>query len=586
MKRCPQCHRVESDETLKFCRTDGAVLVEDSSVSDQFSATRVLPSSPTGGTQVVPTDPGHAEVITAGLKPATEPRAQGGELSRASQAGCSGSFVTRLKQYKTGAIVIAALIIVVGVLFFYFYEARNSNTAIDSIAVLPFANTSADPNTDFLSDGITESIISSLSQLSELKVMARSTGFQYKGKEVDPRKVGHDLGVGAVLMCRLIQQGDNLTIRTALVNVSDGTDLWGQQYIRTLAAVFAVQEDIAKEISENLRLKLSGTERQQLVKRPTGNVNAFQYYMQGRAYRQRSTRENLLTAIQHYQKALDEDPNYALAYAGIGDAYAVLGLRGYIAPIEGRRKAEENALKAIALDKNLAEAHLALGQANTVFAPTDFLRGDRELRRAVELSPSLALAHSYLGISLAMQGRLDESLAEHQKACGLDPLSSVVARNMAIPYYLKRDYVRALELMRQAQELGPAFATTFEIGIYIRNGLLNETLTELEKAKRDRKNDPILIYSTGMVYVAQGKRAEALQTIKELEGMSSANIDEAHWIAKIYASLNEKEMAFTWLERGLATGAIGVFYKDEPVWDPIRSDPRFTDLLKRMGIHQ
>ena len=586
MKRCPQCHRVESDETLKFCRLDGAVLVEDSSVSDQFSATRVLPSSPTGGTQVVPTDPGHAEVITAGLKPATEPRAQGGELSRASQAGCSGSFVTRLKQYKTGAIVIAALIIVVGVVFFYFYEARNSNTAIDSIAVLPFANTSADPNTDFLSDGITESIISSLSQLSELKVMARSTVFQYKGKEVDPRKVGHDLGVGAVLMGRLIRQGDNLTIRTELVNVSDGTELWGQQYNRKLADVFAVQEEIAKEISENLRLKLSGTERQQLVKRPTGNVNAFQYYMQGRAYRQRSTRENLLTAIQHYQKALDEDPNYALAYAGIGDAYAVLGLRGYIAPIEGRRKAEENALKAIALDKNLAEAHLALGQANTVFAPTDFLRGDRELRRAVELSPSLALAHSYLGISLAMQGRLDESLAEHQKARGLDPLSSVVARNMAIPYYLKRDYVRALELMRQAQELGPAFATTFEIGIYIRNGLLNETLTELEKAKRDRKNDPILIYSTGMVYVAQGKRAEALQTIKELEGMSSANIDEAHWIAKIYASLNEKEMAFTWLERGLATGAIGVFYKDEPVWDPIRSDPRFTDLLKRMGIHQ
>jgi tetratricopeptide (TPR) repeat protein len=407
-----------------------------------------------------------------------------------------------------------------------------------------------------------------------------------QGKDVDPRKVGNDLGVRAVLMGRLIQQGDNLAIRTELVNVADGTEIWGQQYNRKLADVFAVQEEIAREISEKLRLKLSGAERQQLAKRPTENLKAFQYYVQGRGYISRRTREDLLTAIRYCEKAIEEDPNYALAYAGLSDAYGTLGAYGYIAPIEGRRKAEEAARKALALDENLAEAHAALGSAFVQFAPANFSLGDRELRRAIELSPSFALAHEFLGFSLVRQGRLDESFEECLKARELDPLSSIIARVATLPYYLKRDYARALELLRQANELGPAFTTTFEIGIYIQNKLSNETLTELEKAQGERKNDSILIYDTGMLYAAQGKRTEALQVIKELEQMSYASLSQAHWIAKIYATLNEKELAFSWLERGLAAGAIGPFYKDEPVWDPIRGDPRFTDLLRRMGIPQ
>ena len=511
--------------------------------------------------------------------------ASGPQVSTASASNAE-YLISGIRQHKVAMAIVLAALVLGGVGLTLYLRARNREVAIDSIAVLPFANTNVDPNTDFLSDGITESIISTLSQLSQLKVMASSTVFQYKGKEVDPRKVGHDLGVQAVLMGRLIQQGDNLTIRTELVNVSDGTELWGQQYNRKMADVFAVQEEIAQEISDKLRLKLSGPEKQQLAKRPTGNVNAFQYYVQGRTYRQRSTQEDLVTAAQYYEKALEEDPNYALAYAGLAETYSVRGLRGYIAPIEGQRKAEETARKALALDENLAEAHAALGESLVAFAPSNFPMGDRELRRAIELSPSLAIAHTYLGISLVRQGRLDESLPEHLKARELDPLSSAIARNMAVPYYFKRDYARALELLRQANELGPPFATTFEIGIYIQNHLFNEALAELDKAKRERKNDAIVIYSIGMVYAAQGKRPEALQVIKELEAMSGANLDEAHWIAKIYATLNEKEMAFTWLERGLATGAIGVFYKDEPVWDPIRNDPRFAELVRRMGIPQ
>jgi len=492
------------------------------------------------------------------------------------------------------AIASAVILILGASAFFIFHSLRTSSVAVGSVsnpavlkksvAVLPFDNQNRDPGIDYLSDGITESIIHSLSQLSQLKVMARSTVFQYKGKEVDPRKVGHDLGVGAVVLGRLLQQGDNLTIRIELVNVSDGTELWGQQYNRKVADVFAVQEEIAKQISEKLRLKLSGAERQQLAKRPTENLKAFQYYMQGLSFAQRRTREDLLTAISYYDRAIEEDRNYALAYAGFADAYANLGAYGYIAPIDGTRKTEKAAREAVALDENLAEAHAALALANIAFAPSNFQLGDRELRRAIELSPSLALAHSYLGFSLVRQGRLDESLEEMLKARELDPLSPIIARQAAMPYHLKRDYPRALELLRQANELGPSFTTTWEIGVYIQNKLFNETLAELEKAKRERKGDPILIYDTGMIYAAQGKRAEALQIIKDLEGISGAGLSHAHLIAKIYATLNEKEMALSWLERGLATGAIGVFYKDDPVWDAIRSDPRFIDFVRRTGI--
>jgi TolB-like protein/Flp pilus assembly protein TadD len=507
-------------------------------------------------------------------------------LKRTEVADAEPAKPSRNKAWIYVVIIAGAISVSVFFLGRYTNSKQSAELPAKSIAVLPFDNQNRDPDTDYLSDGIPESIINSLSQLPQLRVMARSTVFSYKGKDVDPRKVGHDLGVGAVLMGRLIQQGDNLAIRTELVNVADGTELWGQQYNRKLADVFAVQEEIAREISEKLRLKLSGAERQQLAKRPTENLKAFQYYSQGRSISQRRTREDLLTAVRHYESAIGEDPNYPLAYAGLADAYGILGAYAYIAPIEGRRKEEEAARKALALDENLAEAHAALGFAYIQFAPSNFLEGDRAVRRALELSPNLAVAHQYLGLSLVRQGHVDEGLEELLKGRELDPLSSIIARAVALPYYLKRDYARALELLRQANELGPAFSTTFETGIYIQNRLFNETLAELEKAKGERKNDPILIYDTGMVYAAQGKRAEALQIIKELEEISGANLSQAHWIAKIYATLNEKELAFSWLDRGLATGAIGVFYKDEPVWDSIRSDPRFTDVVRRMGIPQ
>jgi TolB-like protein/Tfp pilus assembly protein PilF len=485
------------------------------------------------------------------------------------------------------AVLIALLVLVpaAGGIGLY-WNTKNTDVAIDSIAVLPFANQSRAEETDYLADGLTESIINNLTQFPNLRVIARNSVFRYKGKEADLIGAGHALGARAVVVGRVLQRGESLMVSAELVDVRENKQLWGQQYNRQMADVFAVQEEMAKEISEKLRLKLTGPERQQLARRPTENLKAFQYYAQGRAYFQRRTHEDHLAAVRYFEKAIEEDHNYALAYAGLAVANASLVGYGYLAPGEGRRRAEEAARKAIALDDKLAEAHAALGVVCTVYAPSDFLQGDRELRRAIELSPGAAMIHQYLGTSLVQQGRHDEALGEYLKARELDPLSSVTARQVAAPYYFKRDYAQSLERLRQANELGPAFSTTWEIGVYIQNRLFSETLAGLNQAKRERKGDPILIYSAGMIYAARAERAEALRIIKELEIMSGTSFSQAHWIAKIYATLKEKEMAISWLERGLEAGAIGFFYKDEPVWDPIRDDARFSDLLRRMGVPQ
>jgi tetratricopeptide (TPR) repeat protein len=382
-----------------------------------------------------------------------------------------------------------------------------------------------------------------------------------------------------------LQQGDDLTIQAELVDVQQNKQLWGQPYKGRLKELFAIQEEIAQEISAKLRLKLTEADRQHLSKHPTQNLKAFQYYMQGRKAIQLRTRENTLEAINYYEKALGEDPNYALAYTGLADAYTIQGARAYIAPSQARRKTEEMARKALALDENLAEAHTALGET-WWYAPYNFAQSDRAFRRALELNPNLATTYAYLCYSLAGQGRFEESIQMITRAREIDPLSSAIARTEAFPYLLKRDYAKALELLRQATELGPPFTQTWEIGAYLPTGLFEQALKELEQAKRTRPHDPLLIGSTGIVYAAQGKRVEALKIIKELEAMSGASLSEANWITKIYAALNEQEKALSLLERSLAADEIGVFYKNEPMWDSIRHTPRFAELLRRMGIPQ
>jgi serine/threonine-protein kinase len=378
------------------------------------------------------------------------------EVTAARTSSSAEIILGEIKRHKTGTLVLLLILVAAAVGIGVYWYGKNTEAAIDSLAVLPFTNQNRDAETEYLSDGLTESIINNLTQLAELRVIARNSAFRYKGKEDDPLSAGQALGVRAVVVGRVLQRGENLTVSAELVDVRDNKQLWGQQHNRKLADVFAVQEEIAKAISEKLRLKLTGVEQQRLAKRYTENLKAWQNYMQAVTYLNRRTREDLRTAIRYCEQAIAEDQNYALAYAGIAHAYANLGVRGYIASSEARRKTEAAARKALSLDENLAE----------------------------------------------------------------------------------------------------------------------------------RKNDPLLIAAKGLVYAAQGKRPEALQIINELEELPGLGPSQTQYIAAIYAALKEKEQSLAWLERGVVTGEMGAFFKDAPVWDTIRSEVRFSDLLRRMGVPQ
>ncbi len=359
------------------------------------------------------------------------------------------------KAHAAGWLALAMLVGLVA--WFSFFRGRGG--AIESIAVLPFANVSADPNTEYLSDGITDTLISSLSQLPKLRVLARSTVFAYKGRENDARKVGRELNVDTVLLGRLTQRGDTLMIQTDLVKVADGSELWGQQYDRKLSDILTVQGEIAKQISENLRLKLTGEERRQLVKQYTENSQAYQAYLKGRYYWNRRTEEGFQKGVKYFQEAIENDPNYALAFAGLADSYDLLPRYGFLAPNEGYPEAKEAAIKALELDDTLAEAHASLGYAEVNY-DWDWAGGEKEFKRAIELNPGYATAHHWYALYLAASGRLDEATSEIKRAQELDPLSLIINSNLGRILYFARKYDQAIEQFRKTIELDPNFADT------------------------------------------------------------------------------------------------------------------------------
>jgi serine/threonine-protein kinase len=503
---------------------------------------------------------------------------------RVSRGRLIGGYVATHRWQMVG-IAVVLLLLTLGA--WKYLPARSP--AINSLAVLPFVNVSGEPGSAYVADGVTENLINSLSQLPNLKVIARNSVFRYKVQDPqagvpDPQKVAHELGVQAILIGRIIQHGDDLFVSAELVSADDNSHIWGAQYNRKLSAVFAVEEQLAHDISQELGSKLAIAGKE-IPRRNPENLKAFEYYMQGRSFIHRRTREDLMTAGSYYQKAIEEDQNYALAYAGLAEVYGNLGVRGYVPPAEGREKLAEAARKAIALDDNLAEAHVMMGYFYIGYAPYKFAEGDGEFRRAIEMSPSLAIAHFYLALSLLRENRLDEGLNEMLKARALDPFSAIIARQVALYCLLKRDYPRALNVLRQANELGQLFTTTTEIGIYVQNNLYEEALNALDNESRTRTGDPLLVYSRAMVYASEGRRADAEKAIKHLEALS-ANGSQSLLLAKIYATLNDKDQAFNSLDRGLKTGVLGVLYQTKPVWDNIRSDPRFASLLPQLGIPQ
>ena len=459
--------------------------------------------------------------------------------------------------------------------------------AVDSLAILPFANVSADPDTEYLSDGITESLINSLSQIPKLRVMARSTVFRYKGQDADPQTVGCELNVRAVLTGRVVQRGDSLVIGTELVDVADGSQLWGEQYSGKLRDIFAVQEQITKQISEKLRLRLSGVAQKRLTKRYTENTQAYQLYLKGRYYWNKRTEEGIKKGIEYFQQAIEKDPGYALAYTGLADCYNMLGWYSYLPPKEAFPKAKAAAAKALEIDDTLAEAHASLAYAKA-FYDWDWLDVEREFKRAIELNPNYAMGHLwYAGGYLAAMGRLEEAITESKRAQDLDPLLLIINAFHGWWLYFARQYDQAIEQERKTLELDPNFAPAHWVlgQVYEQQERFEVAIAEFQEAVTHSGGSTMMRAALGRAYAVAGKRDEALKMLNELKERAKRSYVSPVGIAIIYVGLGEKEQAFSWLEKAYEDRSTWlIFLKVEPRFDPLRSDPRFQSLLRRMNF--
>ncbi len=485
---------------------------------------------------------------------------------------------------SAAGLVLAALVALAAWLVAF----RGRGEAIDSVAVLPFVNSSADPNTEYLSDGITESIINSLAQLPNLRVMARSTVFRYKGKEADPQKVGRDLGVRAVLAGRLLQRGDTLVVQTELVDVAKGSQLWGEQYNRKLADIFAVQEDISRAISEKLRLRLTGEEKTRLARRPTTNSEAYQLYLQGRYWWNKRNPEALQKGLQFFQQAAEKDPGYALAYVGIADSYRILTSRGYDAlpPREAMPKARAAALKALELDPVLGEAHVSLGDVLRIY-DWDFPAAEREYKRAIQLSPGYPSAHHFYAVYLMSMGREEEAIAEERRALELDPLSLVMRHNLgrALAYAHRCDEAIAEE--RKVLDMDPNFSIAYNpLGSCLTGtGKKEAAVAQLRKGLELSPGSLSFLAFLGNAEARTGNRAEAMKILERLTELSKQRYIPAYYFAIVHAGLGQKEQAFTELEKAYQERSDFLLWlKIEESMESLRSDPRFADLVRRIGL--
>lgn len=464
-------------------------------------------------------------------------------------------------------------------------EARlRPQSEIKSLAVLPFTNECVDGDTEYLSDGITESIINMLSQLPALRVMARATVFHYKDKTVDPRAIGRELRVQAVLEGRVLRLGERLIIRTELIDALDGRHLWGAQYDRDPANVFEVQEEIAREISAKLQITLSGTEQRQLAKRYTENIEAYHLYLKGRFHWRKHTEEGLTHGIKYFQQAIQLDRCYALAYAGLADSYYRLS-NMYMSPREAYTKAKAAALKALELDEMLAEAHTSMAFIKFRY-DWDWAAAEQESRTAIGLNPGYALARTGYGVFLMLMGRFGEAAVELQLAQQLDPLSLWMNVSLGMNFYLAREWDRAIEQYRKTLEIDPDFFSAhYALGrAYAMKRNFAGAIAELERAC-SLDNSTAMFGSLGYAYAASGKRDGAQKILNKLKQLSRQHYVSPYTQALIYAGLGENDLAFESLERAYEDrNDFMVWLKVDPELDGLRSDSRFTDLLRRVGF--
>jgi serine/threonine-protein kinase len=470
-----------------------------------------------------------------------------------------------------------------------------SRKAIDSLAILPLINLSGDQDTEYLSDGITESLINNLSKSPRLRVMARSTVFRYKGRATqglenvdgpDPIQIGLDLGVRAVFIGRAFQREDSLIIKAELVDASDGSHLWGGQFSRTMTDVFAIEEEISQEITENLRLKLTGAQKRQLAQRYTENTEAYQLYLKGRYHWNKRTQEGITKGIDFFENAIALDPNYALAYAGLADCYNLLASYSTMSPRTAFLRAKATVMRALKLDPNLAEANASLAHIRFWYE-WDWHGTERDFKKALELNPGYWTAHLWYALYLISMGRVDEAVAEVKRAQELDPLSLVINLNVSRVLYFARRYDQAAEQCLKTIELYPNFFLGHRrLGqIYERKQMYAEALAEFDTALALAANNSETISMKGYTLAAAGQIEEAERVFEELKELSKQIYVSPYSLSRVLFGLGRYDEAFEYLEKTYQERhGILVYLKVEPLFDGLRPDPRFISMLQRLNL--
>jgi TolB-like protein/Tfp pilus assembly protein PilF len=564
MKHCPECNRNYADPTLSYCLNDGAPLIYGLAIEEPETA--ILSGD-------VP-----SEAPTRQIDPHTTTPTEAQPFPKLPTTA-------RSRDHKSIWVLSAlAIAIVLAALFGYRYLISTSAKQIESVAVLPFENGSGDPNLDYLSDGLSESLIDKLSELPQLKkVIARSSSFKYRGPNIDIQDVAQKLGVRAIVMGKVVRQADHLTIRVEMIDAQNGTQIWGEQYNRKASDLISIQQEIAQTASDKMRVKLTGQQEQQLVKHGTVNPQANDLLLLGRHFRDKPGTENVRKAIDYFEQAIAADPNYALAHAELSLKYSILTGGSAADPKVYMPKAEAEAHKALDLDDNLAEAHLAISRVYV--ARWQWQEGEAERKRAIQLDPNNALAHDLYAQLLALLGRFDESIAEARRALDLDPLSPITAGNLGYRLYFARRYDESIAELKKVRDLHPDSDFVYNmLGYdYSAKGQFKEAIDAYQQAIRLGDESTSIQVYLGAAYAYAGEREKALAILKQLQ--TTKEYVSPGELAGLYAALGDKEAAFASLNKAYDEHDLQLqFLKVTPDYDSLRDDPRYADLLTRVGL--
>jgi serine/threonine-protein kinase len=468
-----------------------------------------------------------------------------------------------------------------------------SSRPINSVAILPFVNDSKDPNAEYLSDGITESIINSLSQLPNLKVMSRNAAFRFKGSNLDPVEAGRNLNVGAVLTGRLVKLDDRFVIKTELIKVADGSQLWGDEYKGSLADIFSVQEEVSKKISQSLRLRLTGEDEEKLAKRYTHDAEAYQLYLKGRYFWNRRNEEGFRNGIDYFKRAEEKDPTFALAFSGLADSYALLCDIGVVRPLDEMPKAKAAAEKAVDADPTLAEAFTSRAFVRLAY-DWDWLGAQNDFQQALKLNPKYPTAHQWYASYLMQMGKFSLAKAEIEQAHNLDPLSPIISANSGLYSYYEHNYDDAIAKYKVTLQSDPDFWVVrhYLALAYVQKGMNQDAIAELRKLIKAPASGPIpdqvveaeceATSSLGFVYGIAGKPAEAQAILRQLDVLTKRRYVSPLYFAIVYAGLRDNDKAIEYLNKAFEARHPGlVLIRIEPMFDGLRGDERFKALISR-----